>query len=513
MASSDDIRKLHLSISQDHIEVEHSLNPSIPKLAAQPINASPLQKETISVLADILRKGWLRTEREFKLLGSQLYNVLFMNALGEENEIGKLLVGVIKSRRGFDEQEKALLRVELEFVEDKNKSNAEIKQLLGWPWEYLYCPDLGNFLSDFTQLVLTRHLSLPDDVRPLYIDKDEELSVLFVLASPDDLEPVQGESILKEFASLSKEKQIKLHTLITQHEKYDKNRKEGDPEAMWQAFRNTVQSKQPHIIHFIGHGRFNDEIGMGEIAFVKKDHTYQWMNEEQIAGTLVGINAPKVRLVFLQACESGMSDNGIADPGPYRAISGIASRLAAQNIPAIVAMQYKVGNGLSSEFAREFYQALLDGEKIEAALQRGRTQILDNSRGWSMSRAFGVPVLYLRGYYSKDYGGLLAPKKSMEAGSGGGQGTSSPGRAPAPPDRPAQSSPNQLICAQCEIANDPDDNVCIKCRAYLRCQHCQAPIKKKEAKYCGKCGQPLQLYPSRPAIVSDAPQFSQAIHR
>src|SRR5207253_130966 len=106
-----------------------------------------------------------------------------------------------------------------------------------------------------------------------------------------------------------------------------------------------------------------------------------------------------------------------------------ASKLAANNIPAIVAMQYKIENALGNDFASKFYQALIAYRTIEAAVQEGRAQILENIRGWSVSRAFGVPVLYLRGS-----GALFAPKTTHLVPQGAVQ----------PP-----SPPEQLVCAQC----------------------------------------------------------------
>ncbi|GAC1380857.1 MAG: hypothetical protein NVS4B7_09500 [Ktedonobacteraceae bacterium] len=486
MASSDNVKRLKLRIGTDKvIRVEHTLNSSVGNPTAE-INASALQKETISVLTNILREGRLLTEREFRLLGTQLYDVLLTN------DIGNVLKRVINERLGYDEQDSDLLRVELEFEENKNKSNAEIKELLGWPWEYLYCSDLsgGMFLSEIAQLVLSRRLYLTDGERDLLI-KEQRPRVLFVSASPDDFDPVQGDSILKAFESLGDK--IELFKLVTKHEKYDEERTEGTfPETTWQGFKNIVASKKPHIIHFIGHGRFNDEDRQGEIAFVGKDYQHIWINETQLASALIGMNS--LHLVFLQACESGKIDK-IADTGPYRAISGVASKLAANNIPAIVAMQYKVENALSNAFASEFYQALIESRTIEAAMQQGRAQILDNLRGWSVSRAFGVPVLYLR-----SSGGLLAPKVTDESS-----------RSAQNAALPVQPPPDQSVCAQCNTRFNIGDDICSECGAYLRCsnQNCKTPIKKKGAKFCTKCGLALQLYPERTIIAGDIARFSK----
>ena len=77
-----------------------------------------LQRRTTQALVSMLREGRLKSEEEFKVLGANLYRVLF------ENKVGEAVTDALY-------QPLKLVRVELEFEEGQ-----EI--LSSWPWEYLF---------------------------------------------------------------------------------------------------------------------------------------------------------------------------------------------------------------------------------------------------------------------------------------------------------------------------------------------------------------------------------------
>ena len=322
-------------------------------------------------------KNRLNKRNEFEVLGSNLYSVLF------DNDIGKALTKLLS---GGDND---LLRVELEFEKD----GTYLRELASWPWEYLFCPALEalTFLSETTKLVLTRHLKLNQKVRKLLVDKSP-IKVLFVSASPDldkpdgkELNPIQYTSVYNELKALENTKKIIVHDLITLHEKYDKERFSGEYvlKATFDGFINIVTAEKPHVIHFIGHGRMSDDNGQsqGQIAFMASDFTADWVNAGELATKLIGIDPPP-RLVFLQACESGLTN----PYDPYLAISSVAERLVYRNIPAVVAMQSEIENQIANVFAKAFYGALFNAKSsVDAAMQIGRTKVLE-ARNWAKDR-------------------------------------------------------------------------------------------------------------------------------
>jgi hypothetical protein len=92
-----------------------------------------------------------------------------------------------------------------------------------------------------------------------------------------------------------------------------------------------------------------------------------------------------------------------------------------EKVPAVVAMQFKVGDRAAIGFMLAFYLLVLDGYPVDQAVSEARRQIYRNpgpQGDWATIRDWGTPVLYLR---SKD--GILFPEpKELEVETGpGGQ--------------------------------------------------------------------------------------------
>jgi hypothetical protein len=107
-----------------------------------------------------------------------------------------------------------------------------------------------------------------------------------------------------------------------------------------------------------------------------------------------------VRVAVLGACESGRRDR----VSPW---AGVAPALVADQVAAIVAMQYRVRDSYAIKFARAFYTALAVGLSVDEAVSAGRLAVYDED---DMSRSWGVPVLYMR---SPD--GVVFPRISERA--------------------------------------------------------------------------------------------------
>ena len=118
---------------------------------------------------------------------------------------------------------------------------------------------------------------------------------------------------------------------------------------------------------------------------------------EKLAQNLVGRN---IRLAVFGACKTAQRDQ-------LNAWTGVAPALTRAGIPAVVAMQYTIGDANAIAFSRRFYGALASGETIDAAVTDGRLAILNRSD--LDERDWGVPVLYLR-----TPGGVLFPKAETE---------------------------------------------------------------------------------------------------
>ena len=196
------------------------------------------------------------------------------------------------------------------------------------------------------------------------------LVVLGVLSNPAGVEPldVEGEwaRVQEAISGLGK----------------DRIRLERVP-ATWTALQDRLRRGNAHVLHFIGHGVFDDETNQGSLLF----------EDESGQPTLVSADRFKVllhdqadlRLVFLNACEG-------AKGGRSDSFAGVAQQLVQQGVPAVVAMQFPVTDNAALTLSREFYKALADGYPVDAAVGEARKAIF----GLGDSLEWGTPVLFSR---------------------------------------------------------------------------------------------------------------------
>lgn len=454
------------------------------------LQLDPVRRQTIEVLVDMLRESRLRKPQEFRALGENLYDCL----LG--NDIGKHLNQAINNR------EIEFLRVVLDFGEKQ-------QALASWPWEYLYCPlqfgvgGTGYFLATKTRLVLMRVLHLDLDPVPLEV-KDLPLRVLFVASSPDaaaeneeKLDEVLFERLLEELTQLKEESagKIDLLPLTWSRRRHVKPEERERMIVTKRNFRSALLKFNPHVIHFIGHGICNEH--GGQLALMAEDGTPHWLDGEAFVNLLEV--ARDLRLVFLHACESALAD-------PYQAVSSVAMRLAHSNIPAVVAMQYKVEQGIASIFARKFYRALAEANSIDLAVQIGRNEIADQVESLAQNYAFGLPVLYLRepGTLFRLNGAQVADGPPLPKPAAGGASLSDVRGT-------AGDNAAQVICDRCNNPNPLGQPFCDNCGNSLvvvprLCAQCKQPLKPK-AKFCGNCGAPSENA-TRTGGLSAAPPAS-----
>jgi hypothetical protein len=481
----------------NEVRVEQNVMPN-HSVQAVDIGRNLLQERTIQTLTMMLRENRLNKPEELRVLGSNLSAVLFHRAAdGSMNAVGLGLERALDAMKPLRDHH---LRVELVF-----ESGTE--NLASWPWEYLYCgPNLGSndgrFLADISKLVLTRNLVLSRTPVKLLLDEAETpLRVLFVASSPDParLVPVQYEAVLEELKDLAASEEQSAAPgergrLSIQSVIYDASLYKPDQPDMRTQFLAMLDDVRPHVIHFVGHGRF--EAGKGQLAFMDTQKQPDWVTDEELATWLMDDNYPELRLVFLQACESAMAD----PDGPYRAISGVTNHLACRNIPAVVGMQFEIKSMVASRFARTFYSQLLTGSSLELAVQDSRQAIRRDFKGWAESRAFGLPVFYLRGE-----GGLLAPRREKPASAG----NSVPVGPPAPVALALVASPEAIAvdngiepltaCASCAAALVAGMRFCSSCGHEL-CLRCGA-LRLPEAKFCSRCGGRLVAPAPAPSVA------------
>ncbi|MEZ4730457.1 MAG: CHAT domain-containing protein [Caldilineaceae bacterium] len=240
---------------------------------------------------------------------------------------------------------------------------SHVPDLLRIPWEYLYDRQQERPLALHPDRSLVRSLAVPGR-KPVPVDG--LLRVLVMISDPNDLPRLDSAA---EWANLTNATATAAVDLIP-------------IEPTYEALQRALRQHQPHIFHFVGHGRFIDTAQQGVLYFQQADGKAVRCSAEQLA--LLLTSCESLRLALLNACHG-------APPGQRSAFAGVAQKLIQQGVPAVIAMQAPILDNDALAFSKEFYRALADGEPMEAALREGRKRIAELSTAW------GVPTLYFQG--------------------------------------------------------------------------------------------------------------------
>ena len=252
-------------------------------------------------------------------------------------------------------------------------------EIAALPWEFMCVPARANlgiiWMGTLPNLAFSRWRSQWIAAQPIQLAPNERLRIALVISAPPNLPPVAYEPVQAALKKLAVEQanRVELLPIVSS----------ANPEAI-----DTILSKDPHIFHFIGHGRMQNEgrQEVGEIAFVDPDFDEAMWVDADYLSELFNQHRPSV--VMLQACEGGTLSSS-------QAFVGVASKLVQQNVPVVVAMQYEVTNSTASRFALRFYQQLAEEDPVDIAAQYGRRAIALGSMQYRR-RDFATPVIFMR---------------------------------------------------------------------------------------------------------------------
>ncbi len=240
------------------------------------------------------------------------------------------------------------------------------------PWEYLCDRRSDKYLSLSTQTPIVRYLEVPQPPKATMVPPP--LRVLGMFASPKGLAKLDIECeqarLERATAGLRQRGMLQVSWLDGQ---------------TWRDLQRALRREGPwHIFHFVGHGNYDPSKGEGQIALADESGYPELLSADQLATLLA--DHPQLRLVFLNTCEG-------AQASPRSPFSGLATALVRAGLPAVVAMQYQITDDAAVEFSRSFYEALADGQPVDASVSEARKAVsvsVTNSLEW------GVPVLFMR---------------------------------------------------------------------------------------------------------------------
>lgn len=267
-------------------------------------------------------------------------------------------------RRSRDEARRSGKRLRL-------RLRIEAPDLAILPWEFLFDELEGDHISLNQETPLTRYLELERPVESLTIPPP--IRILGMIASPQDQMPLDVAQEKKALAAA-------LDHLIENRE----------VELDWvpgQTVRDLDAAllRQPcHILHFIGHGSFNEQRGEGYIILADNKSNSHLLTARELGGVFA--RQTTLRLVVLNACEGARASE-------TNLFSSTGAMLLQRGIPAVVSMQYAITDRAALEFARNFYDALARKLPIDAAVTEARFWLRLN---FNDSSEWGTPVLYMR---------------------------------------------------------------------------------------------------------------------
>ncbi|MEG3918523.1 CHAT domain-containing protein [Microcoleus sp. T3_A4] len=332
----------------------------------QPSGAFRYQ-ENLAEIAPLLqaaKNNELNDSNLARLLGEALFNVLFDDVLRQD---------FVNFYYQVVQQEKQLLRVELDIDEQG------MPEIAALPWEFMCVPARANlgtiWIGTLPDLVFSRRRSQWIAAQPILLEPDEKLRIALVISAPPNLPPVAYEPVQAALEKLAVEQanRVELLPIVSS----------ANPKAI-----DTILSRKPHIFHFIGHGRMQneDKQEVGEIALVDSGlDEVMWVDADYFSELF---NRHRPGLIMLQACEGGMLSSS-------QVFVGVASKLVQQNVPVVVAMQYEVTNSTACCFALEFYQQLATEAPVDIATQDGRRAIALGPTQYR-KRDFAIPVIFMR---------------------------------------------------------------------------------------------------------------------
>ena len=241
--------------------------------------------------------------------------------------------------------------------------------IAGLPWELLYDRRGNSFIAQSERTPVVRYLEVPQPPRPLAVDR--ALRILVVISSPTDLPELDVEAewrrVKDALATRVRQGTVKIDRL---------------PAPTIQALSAWLRQNDVDILHFIGHGDYDERIQDGVVYFQDR-----YGRSSKVSPTVLGPylrDHDPLRLVLLNACQSARVDT--TDP-----FSGMAQGLVQQDCTAVVAMQFPISDGAATTFTGEFYGALADGFPVDQAATSARKALIaEYAAEWA------TPVLFLR---------------------------------------------------------------------------------------------------------------------
>lgn len=291
-------------------------------------------------------------------LGERLYRFVFaqpiQSALAQSSDLAY--------------QQRLRLRIRLLF--------SDVPELMNLPWEYLYDPAAGNFLSLSVQVPLMRHLNLLHQIRP--VAATLPLRILVVIASPINMPPIDMDSewlaLIDTLDHLALDRKLVLERL-------------REPTTF--GLQRQLRQNRYHALHFIGFGDYDQISQDGMLIFEDQTRRSRTVSGHHIGSILRDHDSMRLVCLNLRFPSMAGSMELTQRMSPFDLA---ANSIAMRGIPAVVAISQELPPFAYLTFYDEVYGSLTDLRPIDVAVAKARQTVAGEQR----SAAWGVPVLLTR---------------------------------------------------------------------------------------------------------------------
>ncbi len=290
--------------------------------------------------------------------GQELFEALFQ---GQVLELFLQSLGHVRGRGGQG------LRLQLRF----DRTDPDLAALSSLPWELLRSRG-GGFLALDRSTPIVHYLEVDRPVVPLPLEGP--LRVLAVVSDPEGVAALDLEAERRRIeATWGRELGVEVDFL-------------DHPTVP--ALRDALLDRPAHVLHFMGHGTFDEGTGQGSLLFEMESGQAEPVTGSKLAHHLQLPQPPA--LVVLNACHTGrsVSRQGL-DP-----FAGVATALVKGGLLAVVAMQYAISDTAAIAFCGTLYRRMAAGDGVDAAVTEGRLAI--HGAEGTRPLEWAIPVLFLR---------------------------------------------------------------------------------------------------------------------
>lgn len=154
-----------------------------------------------------------------------------------------------------------------------------------------------------------------------------------------------------------------------------------------QQLKDRLKTFQPHIFHFIGHGRKALGGRVPVLAFEEGENGPAW----EWTARKIGIDLNQVwvpRFAFINACRS-------SDGEESEKVWAITDAFISAGVPAVVGMQADIQGEAAASFPGQLYEALARNTPLDEALAAARSDVMNVTKDGLERRDWALATFFL----------------------------------------------------------------------------------------------------------------------